>query len=270
MRGSRAASLLVCLLCAGLIGACGDESESAGPAEEFIAQADEVCSEAAREELANPQPTPTTAAEAVPVLEVALQRREAVLGAYEDLGEPPKAIAARWRNVVALTRQRYENTLKLLELARQRGEEANEASVALVAEAGRLGDRSEAILAGLGSTACARVLAPADREEVVAFVRKWETAPLSDCEAVTTADGIEASFGSAENCEEMQRQARDDPRLLTESIRVTDVEGVAGVTATVDATLSGGPHDGLAVRYVLLYEDGSYRVDSVTLQPGET
>jgi hypothetical protein len=171
---------------------------------------------------------------------------------------------------MSLTRQRYENTQQLLELARQRGEEANETSIALVAEADRLGDRSEAILADLGSTACARVLAPDDREEVVAFVRKWETAPLSDCEAVTTTDGIEASFGSAENCEQMQQEARDQPRILTESIRVTDVEGIAEVTATVDATLVGGAHDGLEVRYVLVFRDGNFKVDSVTLQPGES
>ena len=269
MRHSRAVFLILCLFGGALLAACGDESEPMTLAEEFIAQADEVCTEAAREEIENPQPTPITAAETVAVLEVVVQRRRELLDAYGDLGAPPSRLTDEWRRVVAIAKQRYRNTQELLELARRGVAATAEPYVALVSGSSALGDESEAIMARLGSTSCARALAPEDRREIVAFVQQWETQPFEDCEAVTTRHGIEAAFGSIEVCEAAQEEVLDRSQLLTQSIEVTDVEGIAAVAATVDATLTGGTNDGLRVRYTVLHEDGAYKVDSVTLQPGE-
>lgn len=270
MRNSRAVFLLLCLLGAAAISACGDDGEPGAPPGDFISQADEVCTEAAGEEIANPQPTPVTAEETVPVLEVMVQRREELLDAYRDLGPPPPGIADDWNRVFANTKQRYRNAQELLKLAERGMAGTAEPYVALVSESSELGDESEAILAELGSTSCARVLGPADRREVVDFVTAWETQPFDDCEEVTTQHGIESVFGSVERCEAGQQEVLDRSQLQTQSIEVTDVEGIAEVTATVDATLAGGANDGLKVRYLLLFEDGTYKVDSVTLQPGET
>ena len=270
MRNSRAVFLLLCLIGAAVISACGEDGGPGEPGGDFIAQADEVCTEAAGEEIANPQPTPVTAEETVPVLEVMVQRREEILDAYRDLGPPPPRIAGEWRRVIANTKQRYRNTQELLGLAERGMAATAEPYVALVAESSELGDESEAILAELGSKSCARVLDPADRREIVAFVTAWETRPLDDCEAVTTQHGIESAFGSVERCEAGQQEVIDRSQIQTQAIDVTDVEGIAEVTATVDATLTGGRNDGLKVRYLVLFEDGTYKVDSVTLQPGET
>ena len=272
MRTSRAVFLILCMLTAGILVACGDDDDGGGgsSSEDFIASADEVCTNAAEENLANPQPTPTTAEEAVPILKESLQRREDLLADLENLGDPPSEIADEWNDYLATQNQRVELSKQNLEFAQQ-GVEATDPRVANSVEKGSdLEEEGHMILEGIGSTACAEVLAPEDRKEIVEFVTAWETEPFDDCEAVTTDDGIEVAFGSVAECEKAQKDARQHPEDLTKSLKVVDVEGIAKLSATVDATLTGGINDGSTLRYTVVYEDGGYKVDSVTLAPGET
>lgn len=272
MRISRAIFLiLLCLLSAGLV-ACGDDDNADGgsSSDEFIASADEICTEAAEEAVANPQPTPTTAEEAVSTLEVSVQRREDLLADFEDLGDPPSDIADEWNEYVDLVSQRAELTKQTLKFARQGLDPTTPRVANTVGKSSDLEQQGNEIMEGLGSEACAQVLAPEDRKEIVEFVTAWETEPFDDCEAVTTADGIELGWGSVAECQKAQDDARENPEGLTKSVKVLDVEGIAEVTATVDATLTGGVNDGSTLRYTVVFEDGGYKVDSVTLAPGET
>jgi len=271
MRTSRAVFLILCVLSFGLV-ACGDDDDggSGSSTEDFIASADEVCTAAAEEAVANPQPTPTTAEAAVPVLTNTVQRREDALANLEDLGEPPGDIADEWDQYIGVVEQRLEIAKKELKLA-ESGVGPDESQFAAeVKKSSDLEQEGNEIVEGLGSEACAQVLAPEDRQEVVEFVTAWETEPFDDCEAVTTEDGIELAWGSVEACQKAQEEARQKPEVLTKSLQVVDVEGVAEVTATVDATLKGGVNDGVTLRYTVHFVDGTYKVDAVTLAPGQT
>ena len=53
------------------------------------------------------------------------------------------------------------------------------------------------------------------------------------------------------------------PRVSTS----VDVRGVDDASATVLAIPSGGPRDGRTVMYGLLVEDGSFKVNNVTVRP---
>ena len=275
MRTSRAVFLiLLCLLSAGLIAACGDDDDGDGgsEAEEFIASADEVCTNAAEEALANPLPTPTSAEEGVPYLETLIERRKNTLAELEDLGEPPSEIADEWDQYIAIVEQRVQFIQQGLKLARQGVEPTDPRFASSVGKASDLEQEGNEIMEGLGSTACAQVLTPEDRKEIVEFVTFWETEPFEPgtCDQYNTEDSIDVAFGSLAECEKAQRDLRENPEQLTKSLKVVDVEGIAEVTATVDATLTGGANDGSTLRYTVVYEDGNYKMDSVTLAPGET
>jgi hypothetical protein len=264
MRSSRTVFLILCLLCAGLVAACGDEENGGGSAEDFIADADQICKEAAEEVIANPQPTPTTAEEAVPVLEASIERREGVLADFEALGDPPSDIADDWNQVLSSTEQRVENTKKLLKFAQEGVAATSERYASVVSESGDLEDEENKTFESLGSTACAEVLPPEEREEITALVTEFETEPLDDCTEFMTDDAIDLLFGSVEECQRIQENP--PPEGFTEEVNVTQIEGIADVTATVDASLKGGIGDGQKVTYTLVYVDGRYKIDAVTAQ----
>jgi hypothetical protein len=272
MRNSRAAFLiLICLLSAGLVAACGDDDDSGGEtsAEEFIAEADNLCTESAREALRNPEPTPTNAEEAAESLEESLKEREEAIADFEALGDPPAEIAKEWQQLNELRQQRLAKTRELLKLARQGIEAENPRYASVIEESSKLGDQGDAIYAEIGSTACAGILPPDERKEVIKFVTFWETKPFpGECEKYTTLDGINLLFGSVKKCEEAQ--LTPPPEGYTKRVKVTSVEGIAGVNATVDASLFGGVGDGSKVTYNLVFEDGQYKVDSASLQAGLT
>jgi hypothetical protein len=272
MRNCRAVFLILCLLCVGLVAACGDDNKSSdsggSDTEDFVAQADQLCIEVAREALANPQPTPTTAEEAVPILEESVRRREETIGDLEDLGEPPSEIATEWKKILAGSQERLAITKQLLKLSEQGVPADNQKYAGLVASSSESGDESKALYKQIGSTACAQVLPPSERKKIIDLVTFWETQPLDDCEKYTTPDGIELAFGSVKACQ--KAQLNPPPEGFTQEVHVTHIEGIPKVNASVDASLEGGIGDGEKVTYTVVFLDGRYKVDAVTLQAGET
>lgn len=270
MRDSRAVFLIVCLLCVCTVAACGDDDSGGGDSvEDFIAKADGFCADAARESLRNPQPTPTTAQEAVPVLQVSIKRRESLLADFEGLGDPPEEIADKWSRVIESQRTRLEDTRELLRLSRQGVKATDPRYVRIVEAQSDSSDAENELQKAMGSTACAEVLPPDERRRIVDFVTAWETRPFDDCAAVTTDDGIDLLWGTVEKCQQAQQDARENPQELTKSLKVTQVEGIAEVSASVDATVVGGVNDGLKFTYTVVFQDGRYKVDAVTLEAGE-
>ena len=259
-------SLILCLLSVGLIAACGDEDNDsdAGSAEDFIAKADEICTASAIEAIKSPLPTPTTAEEAVPVLEETLQRREEQLIALQDLGQPPAEIANEWNAALQRTEQRVTATEELVKLAKQ-GVAATDPKYAnTVAESSSLDQEENELLAGIGSTACAEVLSPEAREEIIAMVTEFETEALDDCTDFMTDEAVELLFGSLEECQRIQENP--PPEGFTKKVEVTHIEGIDEVSATVDASLSGGIGDGQRVTYTVVFVDDTYKIDAVTTQ----
>jgi hypothetical protein len=267
MRNGRAAFLiLLCLLSASLIAACGDDDENgtASPSEEFIADADQICQEAAEELVADPPPTATTAEEAVPVLQDSLDRRQEVLAALVDLGEPPSDIREEWNQVIEIANLRVELGVQLLEMAKQDVDPTSFRYADTVRKSGDLEDQRNRILKSIGSTACAEVLTPEEREEVIARVTEFETEALDDCTEYMTDEAIELLFGSLEECQRIQENP--PPEGFTKKVEITSIEGIDEVSATVDASLQGGVADGQKVTYQVIYVDGVYKINAVTAQ----
>ena len=93
----------------------------------------------------------------------------------------------------------------------------------------------------------------------------FETEALDDCTEYMTDDAIELLFGSVEECQRIQ--LNPPPEGFTKKVKVTHIEGIEGVTASVDASLEGGIGDGQKVTYTLVYEDGGWKIDAVTTRP---
>ena len=267
MRNSRAVFLiLLSLLAAGLLAACGDDDDGGGASasEEFIADADQLCQDAAEEVLANPQPTPTTAEEAVPILKDSLERREQLLADFEDLGDPPSEIADEWEQAISITKQRAKLGHELLRMAEEGVEPTTPDYANTISDSSDLEDERNEILKGIGSTACAEVLSPDEREAIIEMVTVFETEALDDCTEYMTTDALELLFGSVEECQRIQENP--PPEGFTKKVKVTHIEGIDQVSASVDASLFGGIGDGQKVTYTVVYVDGRYKIDAVTTQ----
>lgn len=266
MLGRRVLLPFICLVAVLALVACGGDDDSEGSSVEgFIAEADEVCVQATLDALAGP-PVPTTEEERVPYLEASVERREQTQADFEALGDPPAEIAEEWESVLAGDEQRLSNTRENLELAQQ-GVSAEEPRYQrLVAESSEIDEEQNATLAELGSTACAEVLPPDVEEEIIERVTTFETEALEDCTEYLTDDGIEQAFGSLEKCQ--RAQENPPPEGFTQAVNVTQVEGVEEVRASVDASLEGGFLDGDKVTYNVVFEDGVYKVNSITQQAG--
>ena len=267
MRTSRAVFLILCLLAAASVAACGDDSGSGGSggsADDFIAQADQVCTDAAEEAVANTAPLPTTAEAAVPYLKDSLKRREQQLADFEALGEPPSEIADEWNEAIGKFEQRVANSEELVKLARQGVKPTDPKYANVVSESSDLDEEENEILKGIGSTACAEVLPADERKEVIDFVTVFETKALDDCTEYMTDEAIKLLFGSLAECQRVQ--LNPPPEGFTKKVKVTHIEGISGVTVAVDASLEGGIGDGQKVTYTLVYVDGGYKIDAVTTQ----
>lgn len=261
------------------IGACGgDENEASGdgadPSAEFTARADGLCTESQRERVtlaAEFQLAPEGASEEE-VFAAEAEREAALLEVREDLGaelaalEPPDELGAEWDEYLALLDE--ARTVNAEAVAAVEAVDAKE-SGRLFDEVAALNAEAQAVAEGIGLEACAQVLPPEDVEEVEAVIELLEVTddPARICAEAFTRAAIESQFGTTEDCEAAQEQL--EPADFADSVEFeTDVTGVEGVYARVEATPVGGQYDGQTSGYNVFFEDGAYRVGEVVEAEG--
>lgn len=252
--------MLACSLGLVLVAAAcgGGDEESAS--DDFVAQADEICTNSQRElvgvvEDLGPLESPEDEAERVSALNPI---REQTLADLQAL-EPPEELSADYEEYVALREERLANDKKVEELL-QKGDV--EAVGKISARNDEVTKDAEAKAEEIGFSACAQVL-PAEAEAQVK--ETIDMLEISDdpalCTETMTASGVEVLFGSLEKCEKTQEELK--PSELADSVDYEEIKGVEGVTANVIATVEGGALDGQRSSYQLLFEDGTYKVSEV-------
>lgn len=250
-------AIVLAIMLAFLIGACGDDGDGgeatsgdagADPAPNFAAQADAICIEDARQQLAL-----RDGGAAGPEDELA-DIVEASIGELEQI-EPPEAVGDAWDRYLDNRREAVE---ALREQAEAEGEAADEAAER-VAE---LAEERDEIGSGLGVTACASRLSIEAEEEVTAVVGEAFTLndPAKVCSELFSENFVAENFeGDTANCEEVLGAGQAANR-----IDVVEATGVDGVFSEVLAKTSGGQFGKTDIRVVLRYPDGAWVVDEFT------
>ena len=241
------------------IAACGgDSDEDSG--DDFAAQADQICLEAQREtvEIARRLGPVTSDEDVIPRIEQFTPVREQAQADLEAL-EPSEDVAPAFDRLLALRREHLERSQQELKL-RKSGDVA--AAARLGAKSSRLQEQEDAAAEDAGLTACARILPDEDAEQAKETITVLETSDDPDlCTETMTAEGVEALFGGLEACEEAQQGLK--PSELADSVDFEEISGLEGVSASVVGTVNGGTLDGDHAKYEMIYEDGTYKVNTV-------
>ncbi|MCB0876489.1 MAG: hypothetical protein R2718_08945 [Solirubrobacterales bacterium] len=231
-----------------LLVACGDDG--GGGESDFAAEAEAICVDAAREQadvsIESSDFADRLDASASAGAE-AQERSEALI--------PPDDLDDTW--------DRYlDNRSQSLELVDEIAAAVDDgdtgAAEAGVAEIEALVDDRDELAEELGLEACARNLPDEDEQQIREAVELASTSNDGDrvCEEVVSDAYIDRQFdGDVDACAKAQSRS-----VTVESVEFEDIDGVAGVLATVEVDLSGGSLDGRSGTLQLVYEDGAWRV----------
>ena len=238
----------------------GDEGEPG-----FVPTADAICRDQAVA-LAENQATPASDLGGVDAkLEQELAIREQAMADLEALGNAPRELAEDWGQHLSARQLRIVLAKQELRLLDSGTEPGSPAYVRLNARGAEASEAAVDALSGTPFTACAYELSRDAEDEAVAVVKDVETEPLSDCSEVLTEHAMRVLYGGITACDAARRDP--EPGEIAESVDVIEVRGIDDAAATVLGTPTGGPRDGESVMYGLLVEDGSYKVNNVTVSP---
>jgi hypothetical protein len=243
------------------IAACGDDDDGSGESDStgFLADADAVCVETAREladlalaREAPPSDEQTTVAaiqENVPVLEQALTDLEAL--------EPPPDVSADYDEFLAARRQGIDVRQEAVDASEQRDSKGFEAAAA---EIGPAIEQAEQVGEQIGFEACGNVL---PEDDVAAVEAAEEEASAVDDPAVFCEfflpQGLQQFYGTDD-----PQKCIDDPKSAESvQVEVQEVSGVDHVTAFAVVEfpeLKGGGRG--PFEDTLYYVDGEWRLYS--------
>lgn len=273
MQDKKLGVLACAIIAAALPIACGGDGETDDPQAEFVAQADQLCTEQQRalvDTLAETEPLTGGTAEAN--AEAEAEREQALLDVREEYRpdfeaiEPPAEASAAYEDFLSLREQSREKTAELI-AALEEGD--SEASSAAGEERGELNDQAGEAAEEAGLKVCAGILPADEVEQIEATIEELETSDdPALCTETMTAEGVENIFGGVEECEAIQKKL--EASELATGVDFDSVEGVTGVSARAEGTVQGGALDGSLSGYNLLYEDGTYKVHEIfELSPPE-
>lgn len=255
--GTVVASLLALAACGG-----GDD----GDTEDFVAQADQICAGGTADvvELATEQGVPQSAEEDAAQTEqrVALQRdtteRLQALEAPDDAAADYDDFLSAREGVSANEEQYGELAKQGVPLEDPKVQQLDAAYYGLLDEADAAAER-------VGLQDCARQL-PTDVEQQVGseVEETLETGDPAFCTEKYTESFVQEAYGGLEECEKSESAPGDaDP------VTIEDVGGVEGVSAFVRFVPERGPEQGNLAQVNLVYEDGTYKRDSIVPIPPE-
>lgn len=249
-------ALLVAL---GLV-ACGGSSEPS--ADDFRAEADEVCIEQVRnfQEVEDRLGSSTSLEEEAELQKELLPLREESLAELEKI-EAPEDSAKAWGRYLEIRGELRDLRKKQLKLLEKGDEEALDP---VNEEISDLNDELDEVGKEAGVLACASVL-PKDQakeaEEVVKEVA-LTTDPKRVCRELVTQNYLEVGFeGKFEECAEFQREEAEN---FADDVKVREVSGVADTSAAVKITEVGGMYDGEETTWVLRRDGGKWKVNLIS------
>jgi seryl-tRNA synthetase len=241
------------------ITACGSSEPST---EDFVAEADEVCTEQVRnfQEVEDRLGSSTSLEEEAKLQKALLPFREESLADLEEI-EAPEESEKAWNRYLELRRELRDLRAKQLKLLEKGDEEALEP---VNEKIGDLNDELDEVGKEADLLACASVL-PKDQvkeaEEVVEEVA-LTTDPKRVCRELVTQNYLDTGFkGSYEECAKFQREEAEN---FADDLEVEEVSGVADTSAAVTITEAGGTYDGEESTWVLRREGGEWKVNLIS------
>lgn len=245
------------------LAACGGSEDSdEGGSGGFLADADAICIDSARESIrifseASPITGPEEGRAYLEELQPARQATVDELGALDA----PEELAAGYDEFL-LERQGSVDQINEGIAATQEGTEEDFAAAQKEAE--RISEKGEAAAAEVGLEACARTLTPEAEEMARENITEAATSndPAVVCDELATEQLLENQFGGREACEEAQADA-----TMADSAELADLKGIAEVEAGATVTIVGGESDGESFDVTAVFEDGAYKID--TIAPAE-
>jgi hypothetical protein len=250
---------LIALLAVVGISACGSSEPSA---EDFRAEADEICTEQVRsfQKVEDELGSSTTVEEEAKLQKRLAPLRKDSLAQLEEV-EAPEEATKDWDRYLEIRRKLNDLRAKQLDLL-EKGDE--EALVALTAKISDLNDELDEVGEDAGLQACASVLPDDQAKEAAAVVEEvaLTTDPKRVCRELVTQNYLDTGFkGSFEECAKFQRENADE---FADAVKVGEVEGVADTSASVHITEIGGTYDGEETVWVLRREGGKWKVDLIS------
>jgi hypothetical protein len=255
----RLASIFVVLACAFGLAACGSSEPSA---EDFRAEADEVCVEQVRnfQQVEDRLGSSTSIEDEAKMQKELLPFREESLTGLEEI-EAPEESEKAWNRYLEIRRELLDLRKQQLALLEKGDEKTLEP---LNEKISTLNDELDEVGQDAGLLACASVL-PDDQakeaEEVVKEVA-LTTDPKRVCDELVTQNYLDTGFeGKFEECAKFQRAEAEN---FAEAVKVEEVTGVADTSASVTITEVGGMFDGEESTWVLRREGGEWKVNLIS------
>lgn len=246
---------IVALVPALAVAACGGDDGG----EDFTAQADAVCTESAERinALFTKEGAPTSAEEAAALGAKLVGSRQQEIDELEAL-EPPEDLEAGYQDFVAARKEVLAGEESRQAADEQADRRASELAAAQVDEAFAAADEAAE---GIGLEACAGILPPEEEDDIRAVAEQFfEAATREEFEVACrqATDAYIEQLGGIEACHEP-----GEPR----TIEISEVGGVAGVSAEVLFVPTGGPSDGQNLRADFVYQGGEWKVDALARVP---
>jgi ketosteroid isomerase-like protein len=241
------------------IAACGSSEPSA---EDFQAEADEVCVEQVRnfQEVEDRLGSSTSIQEEAKLQKELMPIREEAIAGLEEI-EAPEESEKSWQRYMELREELRDLRKEQLKLLEEGDEEALEPLNEKISDRN---DELDEVGQDAGLLACASVLPKdqaAEAEEVVEEVA-LTTDPKRVCDELVTQNYLDVGFeGKYEECAEFQREEAEN---FAEEVEIEKVDGVADTSASVTITETGGMYDGEESTWVLRREDGQWKVNLIS------
>jgi hypothetical protein len=259
MKKARLTLVAATIVAFGSLSACGDDD--GGGAEDFIADADEICKTEVQEinrlfaELGNP----TGPEELAILLEDRIPISEQAISDLREL-EPPEESSDDFESFLSDFEERNELLREQQRAASQADQPAVERTDAEIRDVDR---RSVQLAEKIGFEACANKLPEEEQDEVEAVLNDiTTTGDPAHCTEDYTENLVE-SAGSLEDC----RRAESDQAAQADSVEIGPIGGVSETSANAEVTFRGGANDGKTLTHFLVFEDGRWKLDGVVEVP---
>jgi hypothetical protein len=246
------------IACVATLVACGGGSSSTSKSA-FIAKADQICTNLAKQQAALP---PATNKQAT------VQYYTRVIALGQSGGNQLKALSAP-SDVAAEYKTLLSNRAKRLQLTRQKLQTVKSGNQALAAKTDQqviqLAAANRQIGAKIGFAACASKLPANQQKDVAAVIKRIDTTSTpAICTQDLTPAATTAFFGGLQKCLAAQRKFTRSKGSAgnAKSVDVTVAYGVAGVSACATERPHGGANNGKTLVDGMVYQGGRWKENS--------